>query len=69
MSSVDPNIGLFDAIRLPTPTISALSRQTALSIAAKVGIYIKKCRTRQARARKSPAEAAVAAGTKSQRFR
>jgi hypothetical protein len=31
------------AIRLPTPTIRALSRQTALSIAAKVGIYIKKC--------------------------
>ncbi len=37
MSSVEPNISLFDAIRLPTPTVRALSRQTALSIAAKVG--------------------------------
>jgi hypothetical protein len=69
MSSVDPNIWLFHAIRLPTPTIRALSRQTALSIAAKVGIYIKKCWTRQARRASWPAEAAVAAGTKSQRFR
>jgi hypothetical protein len=40
MSSVEPNISLFDAIRLPTPTIRVLSRQTALSITAKVGTYL-----------------------------
>lgn len=49
ISNVEPNISLFDAIRLPTPTIRALSRQTALSIASKVDTYIKKCRTRHAR--------------------
>jgi hypothetical protein len=67
MSSVEPNISLFDAIRLPTPTIRVAPNCT---LDHRESRYLhNEVSNSGSKARESPAEAAVAVGTDSQRFR